>query len=485
MEQEKKNQYIVVGIIIFLLILVITFIIYSIFINDKKDKNDINVKLNQIYSSDYRLTLLDENYFIGSYSKEQINNRINVIIDNKGNEIVKNIEEITYDNIYKMKNGNYLIYNNINNVLNCYIFDGEKISYYNTYDNVSYVKPLIYIDNKEEYVIGFASIGENVLNIINLDSKEKVVLENKSIIADYNTDGVYYTFSDKYLVVKDIDGLMGIIDFNGKQVIDYQYKNIINAKDDTFIAISKKDKYGIIGIDSKPKVKFNYDVIARFDEYYLFVKDNKMALFDKDYNNVTGFKMNYDSLINYDFRNKVNSISIYKVDNKIVVINNNMELNNGTEFDKHNLYVIEGSNIVENITQTYFNCGEVMYIVDKEKNIIILNNSFDHIVEFKIEDLKKIDNIKIVSNDIYKINYLDDEENKREFYINKKGEKVNFPYGDILIYHENYRVTKNDDNILTLYDNNYEKISEITGNNIVTSGEFIIVDSSIYKVVIS
>lgn len=484
MEREKKNQYIVVGIIIALLLLVIVFVIYSIFINDKRNKNDINVKLNQIYSSDYRLTLLDENYFIGSYSKEPINNKISVIIDDKGNEIVKNIEEITYDNIYKMKNGNYLIYNNINNVLNCYIFDGEKISYYNSYDNVLYVKPLIFIDDKNEYIIGFASIEENVLNIINLDSKEKMVLENKSIIADYNTDGVYYTFSDKYLVVKDIDGLMGVIDFNGKQIIDYQYKNIINAKNETFIAISNKDKYGIVDIDNKIKVKFNYDVIARFNEYYLFVKDNKMALFDKNYNNVTGFKMNYDSLINYDFRNKVNSINLYGIDNKIVVVNNNMELNNGTEFDKHNLYVIEGNNIEKNITQIYFNCDEVMYIVDKEKNIVILNNSFDNIIEFKIDGLKKIDDIKMVSNDVYKVDYLDEEENKREFYINKEGEKVNFSYGDILIYNEKYRVTKNE-NTLTLYDNNYEKISEIVGDNIVALKEFIIVDSSIYKVIIS
>lgn len=90
----------------------------------------------------------------------------------------------------------------------------------------------------------------------------------------------------------------------------------------------------------------------------------------------------------------------------------------------------------------------------------------------------------MVSNDVYKVDYLDEEENKREFYINKEGEKVNFSYGDILIYNEKYRVTKNE-NTLTLYDNNYEKISEIVGDNIVALKEFIIVDSSIYKVIIS
>lgn len=488
MEREKVNQYIVVGIILALLFIVVSFIVYSIYNQRVNTENEIKVKLNQIYSADYRLTVLDDNYFIGSYSKSLVNDKINVIIDSKGTEIVKNIDEITYDNIFKMKNGNYLIYNNIDNRLNCYIFDGSSINYFKSYENVIYAKPLIYINGDEEYIIGFASIEDNNLNLFDLESNEKAVLENKSIMADYNVEGVYYTFNEKYLVVKDNDGFMGVVDKTGKQVIDYQYKNIVNTNNNSFIAISKKNKYGIIDSENKTIVNFNYDVIARFNEYYLFVKGNKMALYDREYSNLTDFKMNYDSLIGYDFRSKVNSIDLYKIDDNIVVLNNNRELNNGTEYDKHNLYVISDNRIKKNITQTGFDCRDVIYTIDKNHTISIYNKDFESVLEFKIEDLNKIEGIKVVDSDIYQIKYLNSEEQSKTYYINEKGEEVEFNYGDILAFREQYRlveeVKENKHNVI-LYNKEYEKVSELTGENIMFFNDYVIVDNSIYKVIIS
>ena len=61
------------------------------------------------------------------------------------------------------------------------------------------------------------------------------------------------------------------------------------------------------------------------------------------YKKLTSFSMNYDTLINYDLRSEYNSINLYKVDGKVVVVNNYLEDKNGIEYDKHNLYIINKS----------------------------------------------------------------------------------------------------------------------------------------------
>ena len=58
-------------------------------------------------------------------------------------------------------------------------------------------------------------------------------------------------------------------------------------------------------------IDFKYKVIDYYRDYYLIVnKDNKMALYDKEYKKLTSFSMNYDTLINYDLRSEYNSINI-------------------------------------------------------------------------------------------------------------------------------------------------------------------------------
>ena len=55
MENEKRNRYIIVSIIVVLLLIVLGFAVYAIILRNKKDNNLINVTINQLYSSDYKL----------------------------------------------------------------------------------------------------------------------------------------------------------------------------------------------------------------------------------------------------------------------------------------------------------------------------------------------------------------------------------------------------------------------------------------------
>lgn len=484
MESEKRNQIIIVSIILVLLLVVISFIIYSLFINKKNNDNKIAVKFQQVYSSDYRLSNLDDNYFIGTYDE---GNKIDVIIDKNGTEIVKNTEGVFYDEIYKMKDGNYLIYDNHDNILNIWIFNGTSIEMKQSISNVPYVKPILFVSDSSSYIVGFACLIENNLYLYNLDSEKPVILGNKSIMGDQVVEGVYYTYNEKYLVIKDNDGLMGVIDFKGNQVIDYKYKNIVNTYNNSFIAVSNKNKYGIIDNQDNALVKFKYNVIAPFNDYFLVVDSkNKMALFNNEYKEIIGFKMNYDSLLDYDFRSKFNSISLYKLGDKIIVLNNFMELNNGTEFDKHNLYIIEDNKIVDNISQMGFGCQNEIYTLHDNGVVKIYDENLEDYFEINVDDILKFIDVIKVSENVYEVDYFNQKEEFKKKFFNREGNRIDFNYGEIKVKDSDYNVFLNkEDNmsVLSIYDNNYEKIDELKGNYIDVKSEFIIVDNSIYKIV--
>ena len=126
-------------------------------------------------------------------------------------------------------------------------------------------------------------MDDNNLYLYGLDSRGIVVVNDTKIIADEYSNGIYYTYNEKNIVVENIDNLYGVISLDGNVLIDYKYKDIINSYNDTFIAKNKKDKYGIIDKNNQELVEFKYKVIDQYDSYYLFVnKKNKMALYDNN-----------------------------------------------------------------------------------------------------------------------------------------------------------------------------------------------------------
>lgn len=482
MESENNKRNIIVVIIAIVLIFV-TIIVVTKAIEDKKEvSSTINLKINQIYSSDYDLTAISEDYFIGTYEK----NKLSVVINNKGEEIYTGLGDIYYEDIYLMKDGRYLLYNNLDNKLNTYIFDGENIEKFYEIDNVSYVKPIIYKDLDKEYIIGFVSIIEESIYLYNLNSSGIIVVNDVSLVADYNDNGIYYTYNENYLVVKNKEGLMGVIDLNGQIIIDCKYKNIINTYNDSFIALNKKDNYGIIDKNDDVLVKFKYKAIDFFENYYLVVNNkNKMALYDLEYKNLTGFKMNYDSLIDYDLRNEFNSINLYRVDGKVVVINNYMEDKNGTEFDKHQLYIIDGKKIIKTIKQVGFGSKDVIYTYDKNYNVTIYDNQFEKMFKFKLDDIRKIEDISYANSEIIRVNYLDTKEEIKTVYFDLLGKKIEFNLGNLVIKSNDYYgyITESEDGKkLSFYDLNNNFLTMIDGKDIKIHDDFLIIDKSIYKI---
>ncbi len=482
MEDGKINRNFIAALIAVVLIISISFVLFRAIKNEKTNNSSLDVQIKQLYSSDYSLKYMDEKYFIGSYEK----NMLGVIIDNTGKEVYKGTQDILYDNIYLMKDGRYLIYSNQNNKLVTYVFDGEKVEFFYDIDNVSYVNPIIYKGIEEEYIIGFSSLVNNDLYLYSLTNGGIVVVNDVSLVADYTLNGTYYTYNENYLVIKDLKGFKGVIDLDGKEIIECKYKDIINTYNNSFIALDKKDKYGIINKNKEIKVKFNYQVIDDYDNYYIFVNDkNKMALYDLDYKKITDYDMNYNSLVKFDLRSNYNSINLYKMNGKVIIVNNYLEDKNGTEYDKHNLYIINNGKIEKNIKQIGFDNKDVIYTYDKEYNVIIYNDFFEEISKIKLNDIKKIESIRYVRKDVVMVKYISLDDKENIVYFNLNGNIVEFDLGNVVINKQDYYgYTKKNDDVskLSIYDLNNNLLDDITGESIKVYGDYLIVDKGIYKI---
>lgn len=464
-----------------LLVVVLGFIIYLI-LNNKLVTNDKKmIKFNQIYSSDYELSFMGDNYFVGSYEGQ---NNIDVIIDSNGTEVYRPLNGIYYEYIYKTLDEKYIIFSTLDNNLNVYLFDGNKIEEKYHIENVPYIKPIIYKDRElnQEYIIGFVATIDNNLYLYNLDSNEATILSNTSLVADILDTNIYYIYNKDCLIAKDNEGLMGVIDLKGNVIIDYEYKNIISSFNDYFVVVNKKDKYGVINKDKKELIKCSYNVIAPFDKYFLIVNSkNKMALFDDELNDVTGFKMDYNQLITYDFRNTINSIDLIEINSKVLVVNNNMEDINGTEYSKHNLYVISDGKIEKNIIQKGFGYDNVIYTLDKDNDLTVYEMNLEEIFTIKIEDNLKIKKIRKLGDKLIQIIYIDNETEKSLFY-NLQGEEVNNDLGTTIDINTNLGiiVTFKGEQIV-VYNNSLEEVGSISGASIKVMNDYLIVNKEIFK----
>ncbi len=483
MNSDKKTQYIIITVVSILLLIVVAIFLYFLLNRNNNNKvNTLSVELNQIYSSDYDLKFMN-GYFIGMYEP----NNINVIINNKGEEIYTSNNNLYFDNIYLLKDGNTLIYNNRDNNLNVYIFDGKKVSNLYTIKGVTNVKPIICNNSYQEYIVGLVSTNNDDTYIYNVLTGERLDLNDTIIMADNIIKDVYYVRNDKYLVVKNKDNLMGVINYEGKVIIDYKYENIINTYNDLFVAINNKDKYGIISSSEEEIIDFKYKVIDIYPDYLLVVdNNNKMAVYDKNCQKVTGFTLKYDPLLTYDLRSTMNSIKLYSAGGRIFVVNNYMEDINKTEYDLHNLYIISNGKVTKTMTQLGFDIKGIIYIYDKDYNIEIYDTDFNLLFKVKLENVKKIEQITYVSNRNILLQYLDTSDKINSLYYDNTGKEVEFNYGDLVFKNDEYQAyVKNleDNATLIILDNDNKELRRISGKKIEVFGNYVIVDNSIYEMV--
>jgi len=477
MEQEKKNQYILITVVVVLLFIVFSLgIFFAIKYKNQTLKNKGYV-FNQVYYSEYKLDMIDENYYIGYLNDQQIN----VIVNKEGKEVFSNGTNIYYDGVYKTKEDNYIIYSNKDNHLVIYSFDGTKLEKLKDLNDVSYVKPILYTNGNIEYIVGFASQDNNNLYLYMLNDLETVVINNVSFVGDDLVQGVYYTYSDNSLVVMNTDSMFGVVDYSGKVIIDYKYTDLINTYSNSFIVKNKKGLYGIINKNGESIVKTKYKAIDLYSNYYLVVDSNdNMAVYDKDYKNITGFNMKYDSLLEYELRSNINSIYLWKVGNNLVVVNNYLQDINKTEFSKGNAYFIKNGKIDKTIKENGFANNGIVYSYDKKYKITVYDSELEEDYSFKLNDAKTILSISKQTDDIIGVTYMNKNDENKVVYYNK-GTEVDFSYGDVLGKKDDIYIIRKEDKV-TLYDKDLNALDSLDGEYTKYSNGYLIVDNGIYKI---
>lgn len=471
MNNEKKNQIILISVIVSLMIVVVVGAIV-LFLNEKDEKL-LNVKINQLYNSDYDLHILDNNNYFGTYD-----NKINVFIDANGKEIIKTDDLIAYDGFYKMQDGKYLFYNNVDNKLNTYVFDGLTFKLYFSIEDVSYVKTII----NNGYIVGFTSFVDEKLYLYNLENDGINVLNDTTLMADKFSENVFYTNSKNNLVIKNKDDMYCAVNIKGEFVVDCIYSDMISLDNDTFIVKADKDKYGIVGKDGKELVEFKYDGIIPYLDYYVMIKGNKMALFDYEYNNLTGFVMDYNTLLGFNYRGDL-SVKIYNSLDDIVIVNNNDEAKFKREYQYHNAYVIKNNKVVKTINQIGFDFSEkLIYSFDENYNIKIYDKSLEVVNQFKLDDVYKIENLKYHNFETIKIEYVNGKDKKHTEIYTLNGKKVKNVSEEIFSNNLYYGIY--DDGNLKVLDYKNNVLASVDGNIIDVNYDCVIMDKILYKIAV-
>lgn len=471
MNNEKRSQIILVSIVIILLGFIV---LYSFLGGVKKEDVDSKMKLvvKQIYSSDYELHLLDNEYYFGTYD-----NKLNVFIDLEGNEVYKTNELISYDNYYKMSDGKYLFYNNEDSKLNLYVFDGKTFSLYHSFTDANYVKPIVCKD----VIVGFSSFVDEKLYLYNLNGVGISVLGDLTLVADKFIDNVFYVNNKESLVIKNKEELYGVININGEVILEAKYKDVISlSEDNNYIVKDNNDKYGIIAADGNILLNNKYDGILEYDDYYILIKDKKMALYDKEFNVIIDFKMNYNTLMEFNYRKDL-SVKLYNNEDNIVIVNNVDEDKYKREYEYHNMYVIKDSKIVNNIEQISYN-NELMYSYDKNYKIKFYDSFYNIINEFKLDNIKKINNIEYLNKNELEIKYLDNDNKEVNECYDVNGNLLNNCDKVILSNSLYYGVVK--DKELILYDYDNSELYRMSGNVFKVNKDYIVVDNALYIIIV-
>lgn len=354
-----------------------------------------------IVADTHKLDVLNDEYLI-----EYDDNYIYKVMDMNTNILFEGEAEYSYY-IEDFNNNFYLIINDIENnqnYLSIYKLEDKEFKLDKELSETAvYYVPIIYEDNDDLITLGFTGTKysyddenneQNTTYLYTLDGEE-YELDNYQILGDekitkpfeaiitYNKDNIIVGTSKTYS-----DLLYGLLELkSGNTIIRPQYEGLY-TDGNNYIAV-KDGKTGIITNKLKKLVNFEYDFIDRYDSYYVVAKNKKMAIMDNNFKLVTDFVFDYQEktdgkTFSYTDWNTINS---YKVNDKYVLVTNNLELENNIKYAKSLTYIIDKNGKYESVTANKFE-------VNKDNGLIYAYDNIDRIVTIynsSLEEMYKID----------------------------------------------------------------------------------------------
>lgn len=221
-------------------------------------------------------------------------------------------------------------------------------------------------------------------------------LETDDKTSKQNDDLKFY--SDKYVVVKNGSNKYGVLNLmDNKIVVEPLYDELYSTINGDYIAV-KDNKAGIVDLNLKKLVDFNYDFIVDNDQFYVVSLNNKLAIMDSNYNLLTDFNFNYypnnqqNSLINLsgDF---AKTFEAYLVKDKILLINNMT----GENKENKEAYLISKDGSYEVLTYNKIGINinnEIIWLYnDETKEYTFYDGDFKEKFKLNFDNYDNIDNL--------------------------------------------------------------------------------------------
>jgi len=344
--------------------------------NVKEDDSNYNVEMA---TDELRYLKLNDEYIYG-YSAGIVQEESNAIcvIKNEDNENIYD-GKICFALVYEGIDGNIYGVNiqeaENENYIKLYKYNNGEFNVLKTFgeSGVEFL-PIVYEKDDTKYLVGVegkvvsedSTIGHEYLYF--LGSNDIIESTNTNVIFDYVLDGSdeVTTYNSEYLVIKKDNDKYSLYNYKNKsEVENIEYDELKILKDNYYVA-KKDNKYGLIDVNNKVILNFEYDKIDK----NILVKDNKVAIMDDNYNLLTNFELPYYSDESY-------SMSIEKVNNNYIL---NYYAN--IESNESYSYIIDNSGKYKKENFIY-NEDNFLYAI-KDNNLIVYNDNIEEKYKIKV-----------------------------------------------------------------------------------------------------
>ena len=295
------------------------------------------------------------------------------------------------------------------------------ISYYSLYENNKWgvldstgkkvIEPMyqemIIVLNKDKDVFLCTydineETGEYKTKVVNKNN-EAIFTEYNKVEALENYDLSGNAWYEEDLLKVEKDGKYGIIDINGKEILEIEYDKVETLKNlENSIIIEKDGKYGLVNKSGTKVIKPEYNSIENIDEDYKhgyivtgsdgnkgIISYTGTVVLEPKYKNILkSFNENYFAVENNDKQiliNKNGETVLEEGFDKIIQVNSD-----GIVFTKDNKYGFMDLEKNVKINPDYEDLKEIntgIFRAKKSGNIGIINIDGEEKVEFKYRDI--------------------------------------------------------------------------------------------------
>lgn len=247
-----------------------------------------------------------------------------------------------------------------------------QLIYYSDYEDNSYLVGLA--GSEFVYEDGETKIEDTYFYDLkgNEDSFNGYMFSGDVAVLDVESD--IHTYNDQYITFVDSNNKYGLYDYvNREVVIDSEYDGLYGTYNDNFIAVKDK-KAGIINSKEKILVVFEYDFIDRQNGFYVIGKDDKLAIMNKDYEFVTGFDFKYHRGDGIEYTYKLcctnfNTFAAIKLGDKYILATNVIIDEDDLDNSNDDTYLIDSNGESEAIKEDGFKVlDNYVYFFNKKEN---------------------------------------------------------------------------------------------------------------------